>query len=113
MQTELFDWIDEKERELFINDSQLAERAKISPSMLSKSRKGYQELSWDACVKIADAVHVPPLVALVKAGYLDPPDNEWDAETEELVRMFAEVSKDDRAEILLLLRHKLENQSLR
>jgi len=110
MQTELFEWLDEKERERFLNDSQLAERAKISPSMISKARQGHQDLTWDACVKIADALHVPPLVVLVKAGYLKPPDDGWDAETEELVRMFANVSESDRAEILLLLRHKLENK---
>jgi len=108
MQTELIEWLDDKLRERFMNDRQLAIRADISPSMISKVRQGKQDMGWEACIKIADALNIPPLVVLVKAGYIDPPDQDWDPETEELVRMFAKVSKKDRAEILLLLRHKLE-----
>ena len=108
MQSELLNFIDEwSEKDPSVSsDRKLALKADISPSTISKARTGMQEIGWEACIKIADALGVSPQVVLVKAGHLEPPNAEWDADTEELVRLFAGVDPEDREMVMMILRHK-------
>lgn len=112
LQTDLLEFIDEKQRQSveIASDRKLALKADISSSTISKARTGMQEIGWEACVKIADALGVSRQIVLVKAGHLDAPTDDWDAETEELVDLFANVAPEDREMILLILRHKAQSE---
>ena len=106
MQEELLNWLDEEgpKRGLY-NDRIISDKAGLSPSTISKSRTGFQPIGIKACIKIAEAMGVPKQVVLVLGGYIDE-GAQWDAEIEELVELFTNISDSDRREILMLLRMK-------
>ena len=110
MQEKLLEWIDkEAPARGFHNDRAVAQAADLSPSVFSKTRKGYQPLGWEACIKIANAFNVPQHVVLVLGGHIDEPRKGWDAETEEIIDLYSKLSEKDREEILFLLRLKSSN----
>jgi transcriptional regulator with XRE-family HTH domain len=52
------------------SDYQLAKKAGIAHSVLSKARSGVRPIGWDACVSIAEALDLPPELVLQEAGHL-------------------------------------------
>jgi transcriptional regulator with XRE-family HTH domain len=85
--------------------NQLARRAGISHSMLSRVRAGAIP-SWSACHAIAGAFDLPPEQVFRQAGLLEPIPNEQ-AEYEELRRLLSQLSAEDRQELLEIARLKL------
>ena len=107
MPTEFFDWLDEKEADLLLNDRQLSLSAGLASSVISKARSGIQAISWDACDRIARALNVPSETVFRLAGLL-PTEKEFDPEIEEIMGLLEKLGEDDREDILKLLQTKAE-----
>lgn len=95
-------WLDDELEERGWSDLQLAKRAGISHPVLSKARSGNQAIGWEACVKIARALDLPPTLVLEKAGLL--PESTADPELEELAYLFQQLPEADRQRILAIAR---------
>jgi hypothetical protein len=108
LQIELLTWLDNEMKRRHLNDSLLLKRAELSHSVISKARNDIQEIGWEACVKIANALSVSPQIILVKAGHLPQPKEPWSPVEEELVSMFSKVDPKDQDMILEILRHRLD-----
>lgn len=81
--TEIFiEWLDNKLTEAHLTDSQLAKRADMSHSVLSKARKGILP-SWNACIKIARGFRIDPIEVFRAAGLVLTP-SDLDADFERL-----------------------------
>ena len=96
------DWLDKMLRERGWTDYQLAKRAGISHSVISKARSGSLP-KWDACEKIAGAFGVPPVMAFRKAGLL-PDKDDIDESLEEANHLLGELPEDIQEEALALIR---------
>jgi|SaaInl7_200m_RNA_FD_contig_41_647226_length_529_multi_5_in_0_out_0_1 hypothetical protein len=110
LQNELLTWLDKEMERRHLNDSLLLKRAELSHSVISKARNDIQEIGWEACIRIADALNLPPQTVLVKAGHLPQPKDSWTPEEEEMIRLFAQVDPTDRDMILGILRHRLQKE---
>lgn len=84
---------------------QLARRAGISHSLLSRVRAGAVP-SWSACSAVAGAFDLPPEQVFRQAGLL-PPIPPEQSEYEEFRRLLARLSEEDRQELLEIARLKL------
>lgn len=101
-QTERFIfWIDEHLERLGWSDRQLALRAGIAPSVISKARSGLRPIGWEACLAIANALNLPPELVLQKAGHLPPTDQ---ADISELAHLFQQLGPEDRQRVLDIAR---------
>lgn len=107
MPVEFWTWLDQRLEATGLNDAQLAKKAEISQSVISKARKDVQPIGWDACAAIASALGVPPETVFRLAGLLDKEKN-WRAEFDEWKGLFSELSADDQAELLALAYMKRE-----
>jgi len=105
LMNEFISWLDEELNLRGWNDSNLAKRAKLSQSVISKARSGIRPIKWEACISIADALKMPPEIVLRKAGLL--PENtsqQSNPEIDELAHLFQQLSADDRKHILSIAR---------
>jgi transcriptional regulator with XRE-family HTH domain len=103
-------WLDMHLQRLGWTDNQLAKKAGISHSVISKARKQTQSVGWDACVGIAGALDLPPEVVLRQAGHLPtPPDR--DDEAEELLHLFQQLPQDKKTDLLNIARMYREGSS--
>lgn len=75
-------WLDKQLAENHLTDTQLANKAGISHSVISKARKGTLP-KWDACLAIAKALRVPEYEVFRVAGLLPTPSG-YDAQMEGL-----------------------------
>ena len=62
-------WLDQKLSSLNWSDYQLAKKAGISHSVISKARSSSPP-KWDACLAISKALNVSPITVFRKAGLL-------------------------------------------
>ena len=62
-------WLDNELTKNNFSDYQFAAKAKISHTVISKARNGKLP-KWDACMSIAEALHVDPVVVFRLAGLL-------------------------------------------
>lgn len=98
------DWLDQELRERGWNDHQLAQRAGLSHSVISKARRGVLP-RWEACAAIAGALNLPADLVFRYAGLLPPlPDEE--ASLVELRALLARLSPRDRQELVQIARLK-------
>ena len=103
------EWLDNILRQKNMTDYQLAKRAEISHSVLSKARAGMQSIGWDACTAIATALEIPQSEVLIMAGHLEKPPKyvpgqaEWDA-------LYEKLSVEDREELIAMARLKTERR---
>lgn len=99
------EWLDVELDQRGWSDYKLAKVAHISHPVISKARAGLQPIGWDACVRIADALELPPHLVLEKAGLLPPsPLSQSDPELDELAFLFQQLLEEDRARILSIAR---------
>ena len=98
-------WLDTQLSERNWSDHQLARKAGISHSVISKARRGISP-KWDACAAIASALDLPPEVVFREAGLLPrlPPAQ---GEIEEWRHLLAQLPAKDRYELLQIARLKL------
>lgn len=101
-----FLWLNERESLLGLNDNQLAIRAEISNSVISKAKSSVQPMGWDACDRLAKALGVPSEEFMRRAGLLPTPP-QHDPEVEELVYIFRQLKGDDRRDMLDLALAKI------
>jgi transcriptional regulator with XRE-family HTH domain len=99
------DWLDRELAERGWNDHQLAGRAGISHSVISKARRGTAP-RWDACAAIAGALNIPADLVFRQAGLLPPlPDEE--TALVELRLLLPQLSPRDRLELVQIARLKI------
>lgn len=101
-------WLEKELNERSWSDNQLAKRAGISHSVISKARSGLMP-KWDACEAIAGALQLPVELVFRKAGLLAPrPDD--DVSLEEWNYLLARLPQPEREELLQIARLKLNRQ---
>jgi len=93
-------WLDEELARNHLTDHQLAKLAKMSHSVFSRARKGFLP-KWQACAKIASALHVNPVVVFIAAGLI-PPTPDLDTEFERLKHIYGSTSPNYRKKIVRL-----------
>ena len=79
-------WLDNKLSEAHLTDSELAKRARMSHSVLSKARKGILP-KHEACDKIAHALRVPQVEVYQAAGLIPTPQD-LDTDFEQLKNLY-------------------------
>jgi transcriptional regulator with XRE-family HTH domain len=105
------DWLDEQLKLNDLNDHQLALRAGLSHSVISKARAGASP-KWEACLALASALQVPPELVFYKAGLL-PGDGVECTEMKELRMLLQRLPEDDRQELVQIARLKVKRQAER
>lgn len=110
-QKRFIEWLDSELAERGWNDHQLANRAGISHSVISKARRGTMP-RWDACASIAGALNVPADLVFRKAGLL-PPLADEEAVLIELRYLISQLSTRDRYELMQIARLKIQRQAER
>jgi transcriptional regulator with XRE-family HTH domain len=105
-------WFDSRLQEMGLSDNQLAQKAGISHTVISKARGGYQGIGWDAGVAIAKALNLPPEVILKKLGLLpaSTQERQRSALIDEMHHIFPDLSEADQEELLQMARLKLERR---
>ena len=86
--------------------NQLARRADLSHSMLSRVRAGSPP-TWSVCYAFSTALNLPPEQVFRQAGLL-PPIPAGQAEYEEFRYLLAQLSEEDRQELLEIARLKIK-----
>ena len=66
---EFLKWFDDELSKLHLTDYQFAKKAGLTHTTISKARRGKLP-GWNACVKIAGALHVDPVFVFRMAGLL-------------------------------------------
>jgi transcriptional regulator with XRE-family HTH domain len=99
-------WLDAELAQRGWSYSQLARRAGLSHSMLSRLRAGAPP-SWSACRLVAEALGLPPEEVFRQAGLM-PPISSDQAEYEQFRHLLAQLSDEDRQELLEIARLKLQ-----
>ena len=87
-------WLDKKLSDAHLSDSELAKRARMSHSVLSKARKGILP-KYDACAKIAHALRVDH-VEVFRAASLIPIPQDLDADFEQLKHTYGLLPVEKR-----------------
>ncbi len=101
-QEEFIVWLDGELSRRGWSDYQLAKRAQISHSVISRARSGSLP-KWGACESIARALGMPTEFVFRKAGLL--PSKTYDeAEYEQVAHLFGQLPRDDRERVLAFLR---------
>ena len=95
-------WLDKQLAENHLTDTQLANKAGISHSVISKARKGTLP-KWDACVAIAKALKVDEMEVFRAAGLLPTPP-EIDLDLERLRTACEQLPKNQRKMAYRILR---------
>lgn len=105
--TEAFiQWLDDRLAEDHLTDFQLAKKAGISHSVISKARKGILP-KWNACTEIARALRVDPIEIYRAAGLIQsPPD--LDPDFERLKQIYSTLPTLQRKLPLRLIRVRSE-----
>ena len=98
-------WLDAELEHRRWSYNQLAHQAGLSHSMLSRVRAGAPP-SWSLCHAVAVALDLPPEQVFRQAGLL-PPVSSDQSEYEEFRYLLAQLTKDDRQELLEIARLKL------
>jgi transcriptional regulator with XRE-family HTH domain len=103
--TSFIDWLDRELAERGWNDYQLAHRAGLSHSVISKARRGHTP-RWEACAAIAGALRLPAELVFRRAGLL-PPLPEDESALAELRALIPQLTPRDRQELVQIARLKL------
>lgn len=104
---EFFVWLDDWLSDQGISERELARRAGLSHSVISKARNGIQPIGYEACEKLSLAMNVPAETVFRLAGLL-PSNGKSDPEGDELVEIFSQLDEDDQDDLLQLARTKVE-----
>ena len=105
-------WLNEQESRKGWSDYELARRAKVSHSMLSRARNDFIPPKWDALSKIAKAFDLPPEMAFNAAGLLPPasPQSTLDKRITHLVGMLPDERKADVLDYVEMLVKRSEER---
>lgn len=100
-------WFDGKQRELFLSDRQIANKAKISNSVISKARNGVSPIGFEALAKIAKAFDTRVSTVYKLAGLLEE-DEILSPEKAEFMKLLDTLSDQDQEELLAMMRVRAE-----
>lgn len=103
MPPEFWEWFDERQRDLGLNDSAVARLAVIAHSVISKARSGMQPIGHEALAKIAPVLDSSVATAYAMAGYIDKRDA-LTPEQAALLSVFGDLDEVDREEVLAIMR---------
>ena len=98
-------WLDQELLQHGWSDHQLARRAGLSHSVISRARSGAAP-KWEACDALAKALDLPPEIVFRKAGLLPPLPGEPE-DIEEWRCLLGRLPERDRYELLQIARLKL------
>lgn len=109
---DFFEWLDARIKDFDLTDSQLARKAGITHSVISRARSGHQGIGWNAGVAIALALNLPPEVVLKKLALLPSPNHDRTRSIliDEMLHIFPDLSESDQDELLQMARLKLERR---
>lgn len=82
---------------------ELAQRASLSPSTVSKVVNGDVLPGWEFCFKVARALALPPEIVFRKAGLL-PPEPEENSALREMSYLFSQLSPEDQQRFITFIR---------
>lgn len=99
------EWLDQQLKPLGWSDHQLAKRAGISHSVVSKARAGIAP-KWEACMAIAAALDLPAEIVFRRAGLLPEADDTC-PELAELHALLVLLPEQDRRELVQIARLKI------
>jgi transcriptional regulator with XRE-family HTH domain len=99
-------WLDEILTERNWSDNELAKRAGLSHSSISKARSGILP-QWEACKAIAHALGVNPILVFRKAGLL-PPGPADDVRFEDWKELIPQLDPRDEAFLKQTAQHMIE-----
>lgn len=105
---ELIKWLDSQLEERGWSDNELAKRAGLNSSTISRVRSGTAP-AHEACDAIAQAFAVPAELVFKLAGLL-PKGREFDPEIDELVGLFGQRDSKGKHDTLRIVRVLLEGQ---
>ena len=107
--TDFVDWVNKELSGKGWSSSELARRASVTSSAMSKLLNQQNNPGLEICIGIADALGYPPEYVLRKAGLIPPlpatPDDERIKEVREIMRNLPE---DDQEEIRQYVWFKLQ-----
>ena len=104
------EWLDKELAENDLSQADLAKLSKVDPSIISRAIKMERLPSPENLNSIARALRKPPELVFREAGLL-PPSN-INNQCEELNYLFAQLPERDQAEILEIIRIKLDRHEL-
>lgn len=109
---EFFPWLDSHLKDLDLIDSQLAKKAGLSHSVISKARSGERGIGWDAGVAIAQALDLPPEIVLKRLELLptSAEERQRGAVVDEMLHIVPSLSEANQEELLQMARLKLERE---
>lgn len=104
---ELETWLSKQLKDNKLSMRELARMSNISQATISRVMSGKQLPTSDFCKAISGALNVPQIEVEILAGiHPRPPD--WTPELEEWNAMFYQLSEEDRSELLMLMRSKVD-----
>ncbi|HEY4691099.1 MAG TPA: helix-turn-helix domain-containing protein [Anaerolineae bacterium] len=102
-----FPWLDNQLDKLGLNDNQLAKKAGIAHSVISKARSREKGIGWDALLLISQAMNIPPEEAFKEAGLLPKAPN-YDSGVDELIHLYQQAPPDEKERMLHLAREMVK-----
>lgn len=103
------EWIDEVEKRMGWTDNKWTTKAGISASVLNRARRDGIIPKWDACLALAEAARVSPILVFRKAGLL-PPGPEEHAQFSDWQYLLSQLPQEDQDEIGQFIEMKYERR---
>lgn len=110
MEQDFVTWLNTEMDRRGWNYSELARRAGLNASTLSKAISGYNRPGLELCVGVAEALGVPPETVMRRAGLL-PKSAEDDPAFAEIVDILRNVSRKELLNILEYVAFRYERQA--
>jgi len=105
-------WLDEQENLKGWTDNKLAVRAGISPSVLTRARQGSMP-KWEACVAIASALNISPVIVFHKAGLISDDNDPWAENMNHRVSKLSGVRRSIAEKLIDALSEEEQNETSR
>ncbi len=103
------EWVDEIEEKMGWTDNKWTTTAGISASVLNRARHDGIIPKWDACVALAEAAKISPILAFRKAGLL-PPGPEEHAQFSDWQYLLAQLPDEDQEMIGNIIEMQFEKR---
>ena len=109
METEFLNWLSNELKQRSWSYRELARRAGLSQSLMSRTLTGKRDVDLDFCVSVANALEEPPEKLFRLAGIL-PSQSENDPTLSEIQEIVKNLSPQRRDEVLRYIRFLYKNE---